>query len=106
MSFTIFQIENLRQQLEIMQKEKIFSRQELELTIKESNYDAYLQYLKETKKKPITSVPFSEERNASFRKTATAQSMVIYYNYEQTNLASLVANSTHSIVSSCCYLFN
>jgi hypothetical protein len=61
-------VENLRQQLEMMNEEKQFAMEEINMTIRESSYDLYLQQLRDTKSKPINRVPFNEERAATMRR--------------------------------------
>lgn len=73
--FLKMKINITKQQLQLLEEELDFGKEEVELTLKASNYNDYLQMLKETKKK--TTIGFTEElvnRKTAVRKSVPANS--------------------------------
>ncbi|KAG2382395.1 hypothetical protein C9374_005597 [Naegleria lovaniensis] len=71
--FLKMKINITKQQLQLLEEELDFGKEEVDLTLKASNYNDYLQMLKETKKK--TTIGFTEElvnRKTAVRKSVPA----------------------------------
>ncbi|KAL0484902.1 Rab-like protein [Acrasis kona] len=64
-------LDNLKRQIQTIEEERDACKEEVQLTIESSDYDTYIKYMKDTRSRPINTVPFSEERTATIRRTST-----------------------------------